>query len=190
VRWQPSLILCRRRARIERRSQTVPRPSRVRVRRLARPSASAGNRSASADRPAHRCNLDGRRLRQCGDCDFGRCRSDLVGAPAVRKDERSPAALAGQHRSQFGPFPACRAADFYDHRSFSAAKNRESGAVRGRCRDRDRFSAGRDIGSDPVSEVTTRLAQSVHRKGDDRRPRDAQAGGVHIVDTGAPVPQA
>ena len=83
----------------------------------------------------------------------GGMRGNLVSATTIRKDERCAATLARHHRPQFRPFPAGRAADFYNHRSFSARPGREADAVRGRCRDRDRFSADRDrnMESPPVS---------------------------------------
>ncbi len=101
--------------------------------------------SANADRPPHRCKFDGRGLRQCYYCTGGRCRSYFVSATTVGEDERCVAALAVHHHPRFRPFPASRAAELYIHRSFSTGRRCESSAVRGRCRDRDRFSADRDM---------------------------------------------
>ena len=99
--------------------------------------------SASADRPSHWFEFQRRRLGRRHDLSGGRHRSNLISATTIGKDQRRAARLARHHRPQFRPFPARRAADFYDHHSFSARSGRRAHAVRGQCRDRDRFSAHR-----------------------------------------------
>jgi hypothetical protein len=109
--------------------------------------------SADADGPPHRCKFEGWGLRRCDDCNDGRRCCNLVGTATVGKDKRGAAALADHHRSHFRPFPASRATQLQSHRSFSAVKNRDSRLVRGRCRDRDRFGADRDMRSHVAMDV-------------------------------------
>ena len=99
--------------------------------------------SADAHRPPDWFHFHRRRLGRRGDIGDRRGRGDFVRATTVAKDQRRAAPLAQHHRSQFRPFPARRAADVHDHRSFSAVRRRRGGGMHGRCRDRDRVSTDR-----------------------------------------------
>jgi hypothetical protein len=106
-----------------------------------RPHQTCPTRSADAHCPTHRLELHGRRLRRCRDISLCRGGGNFIGTATVGQDEWRAAALARHQCSQLRPLPACRAADFYDHRSFSAVKFDDVRRIPGRCHDRDRFSA-------------------------------------------------
>ena len=139
--------------------------------------------SANAHGPPHRRHFDGRGLRRCDNFSGGGRSGNLVGTATVGKDQRGAATLAGHHRANFRPFPASRATQLQSHRSFSAAKNPEAGAVRGRCRDRDRFSADRETRSAAVMSAAChapvpalRLRRSTSRSTASARPRPGRRG--------------
>ncbi len=101
--------------------------------------------SADPDRPSHGCKLQRWGLRwRGGDGAHRRRRSNLIRTAAVRHDERRAAALARHQCSRLRPLPARRAAKLdaiYSHRSFLTAEAGGRTGVRGRCHDRDPFSA-------------------------------------------------